>query len=195
MQCDVVVLGAGPGGYTAAFRAADLGKNVVLIERYPSLGGVCLNVGCIPSKALLHVAEVIHEAAALSDAGVGFGAPRFDFEKLRKHKTRPTALAPIWNIAGQALGMGTALLGDKAAHACTEAVETVIEQHYADQVTELRAMGEDELADLFDKFREEEVAHRDLAVDEGAREATAYPLLSAVIKSGCQVVIKIAERI
>lgn len=114
---------------------------------------------------------------------------------LRSHNTRPTALAPVWNIAGQALGIGTALLGDKAAHACTEAVETVIEQHYADQVTELRAMGEDELANLFDKFREEEVAHRDLAVDEGARDATAYPLLSAFIKSGCKVVIKIAERI
>jgi len=86
LHADVLVLGSGPGGYTAAFRAADLGKRVVLVERYPALGGVCLNVGCIPSKALLHVAEVIAEAAALADHGVVFGAPAFDFAKLRAHK-------------------------------------------------------------------------------------------------------------
>ncbi|MFS2317112.1 demethoxyubiquinone hydroxylase family protein [Maricaulis sp. D1M11] len=114
---------------------------------------------------------------------------------IMEHKARPTVLAPIWNIAGQALGAGTALMGEKAAHACTEAVETVIEAHYAGQVEELREMGEDELATLFDKFREEEVAHRDLAVEEGAREAAAYPLLSRFIQTGCKVVIKIAERI
>jgi len=80
------VLGAGPAGYTAAFRAADLGKRVVLVERYPALGGVCLNVGCIPSKALLHVAFAIGEAAALAEQGVSFGAPAIDFAKLRAHK-------------------------------------------------------------------------------------------------------------
>jgi dihydrolipoamide dehydrogenase len=82
----VVVLGSGPGGYTAAFRAADLGKEVVLIERYPSIGGVCLNVGCIPSKALLHVAEVINEAAHFSDYGVDFGKPKIQLDALRGHK-------------------------------------------------------------------------------------------------------------
>lgn len=87
-QADVVVIGAGPGGYTAAFRAADLGKRVVLIERDATLGGVCLNVGCIPSKALLHVAEVANEATTLGSAGVTFSAPRFDFEKLRQHKNK-----------------------------------------------------------------------------------------------------------
>jgi dihydrolipoamide dehydrogenase len=86
VQAEVVVLGAGPGGYTAAFRAADLGKKVVLIERYPTLGGVCLNVGCIPSKALLHVAKVIAEAAEMEHAGVAFGKPRIDLEKLRAWK-------------------------------------------------------------------------------------------------------------
>ncbi len=85
LRTEVLVLGAGPGGYTAAFRAADLGKQVVLVERYPTLGGVCLNVGCIPSKALLHVAEVVHEADALRQAGVAFGAPKIDFGALRKH--------------------------------------------------------------------------------------------------------------
>jgi dihydrolipoamide dehydrogenase len=86
IQAEVVVLGAGPGGYTAAFRAADLGKKTVLIERYPTLGGVCLNVGCIPSKALLHVAKVITEAEETAHAGVSFGKPNIDVAKLREWK-------------------------------------------------------------------------------------------------------------
>ncbi|HEY7760003.1 MAG TPA: dihydrolipoyl dehydrogenase [Burkholderiales bacterium] len=85
-HADVMVLGAGPGGYTAAFRAADLGKKVVLVERYPTLGGVCLNVGCIPSKALLHAAKVISEAEEMSHLGVQFGTPRIDLDKLRGWK-------------------------------------------------------------------------------------------------------------
>jgi dihydrolipoamide dehydrogenase len=83
---DVVVLGAGPGGYTAAFRAADLGLSVALVERNPTLGGVCLNVGCIPSKALLHAARVIEEAHAMADCGVQFGAPQIDVDRLRGWK-------------------------------------------------------------------------------------------------------------
>ena len=85
---DVVVLGAGPGGYTAAFRASDLGLNVALVERYPELGGVCLNVGCIPSKALLHTGKVIDEAAAMEQHGVSFGDPVIDLEKLRGFKNQ-----------------------------------------------------------------------------------------------------------
>ena len=85
---EVVVLGAGPGGYTAAFRAADLGMKVALIERWPQLGGVCLNVGCIPSKALLHAAKVIEEAEAMSSAGVHFGKPQIDAAKLREWKNK-----------------------------------------------------------------------------------------------------------
>jgi dihydrolipoamide dehydrogenase len=86
MQTEVVVLGSGPGGYTAAFRAADLGKKVILIERYDTIGGVCLNVGCIPSKALLHAAKVIDEAVIMSDHGVQFGKPKIDKDKLRDWK-------------------------------------------------------------------------------------------------------------
>ena len=86
IHAEVVVLGAGPGGYTAAFRAADLGKQVVLIERYPTLGGVCLNVGCIPSKALLHVAKVITEAGTIAHSGVTFGKPKIEIDKLRAWK-------------------------------------------------------------------------------------------------------------
>lgn len=86
LHAEVLVLGAGPGGYTAAFRAADLGKKVVLVERYPSLGGVCLNVGCIPSKALLHAAKVITEAEEMAEHGVSFSKPSIDIEKLRHWK-------------------------------------------------------------------------------------------------------------
>jgi len=91
IQTEVVVLGSGPGGYTAAFRAADLGKKVVMIERYPTLGGVCLNVGCIPSKALLHAAKVVDEAAEMSDRGVQFGQPKIDNKKLGDWKNSVVA--------------------------------------------------------------------------------------------------------
>jgi dihydrolipoamide dehydrogenase len=87
-RADVVVLGAGPGGYTAAFRAADLGKKVILIERYDDLGGVCLNVGCIPSKALLHAADVVNEAAEMAEMGITFGKPKIDLDKLRGGKDK-----------------------------------------------------------------------------------------------------------
>src|SRR2546426_3953893 len=88
LECDIVVLGAGPGGYSAAFRAADLGLKTVLVERYPTLGGVCLNVGCIPSKALLHTAAVIDAARDLADHGVTFGQPKLDLAKLRAFKDK-----------------------------------------------------------------------------------------------------------
>jgi dihydrolipoamide dehydrogenase len=88
IECKLVVLGSGPGGYTAAFRAADLGVDTVLVERYATLGGVCLNVGCIPSKALLHAAAVIEEAEAMAAHGVSFGKPKIDIDKLRGFKTK-----------------------------------------------------------------------------------------------------------
>jgi dihydrolipoamide dehydrogenase len=88
IECALVVLGAGPGGYSAAFRAADLGMDTVLVERYAILGGVCLNVGCIPSKALLHAADVIEQAAHASDYGVDFGKPRIALDKLRGYKDK-----------------------------------------------------------------------------------------------------------
>ena len=88
IETDMLVLGAGPGGYSAAFRSADLGLKTVLVERYAALGGVCLNVGCIPSKALLHVAAVMEEAAHMADCGVAFAAPKLDLDKLRAHKAK-----------------------------------------------------------------------------------------------------------
>jgi dihydrolipoamide dehydrogenase len=88
VECQMLVLGSGPGGYSAAFRSADLGMRTVLVERYATLGGVCLNVGCIPSKALLHIAGVMDEVTLLSEHGIGFGAPKIELEKLRAWKNK-----------------------------------------------------------------------------------------------------------
>jgi len=125
-----------------------------------------------------------HEADHLS---------RFD-ALLNERQVRPTLLAPVWRAAGFALGAGTALLGEKAAHACTEAVETVIEEHYAGQIAELATRDPDLAAEL-SQFRDEELAHKDIAVSEGAREAPGYTLLSAVIRAGCRAAIKISEKV
>jgi dihydrolipoamide dehydrogenase len=94
LDCDLLVLGAGPGGYSAAFRAADLGLKVIIVERYATLGGVCLNVGCIPSKALLHVAAVMDEVKHFDSLGVSFGEPVLDIAKLRTHKEKVAVTAP-----------------------------------------------------------------------------------------------------
>jgi dihydrolipoamide dehydrogenase len=102
-QCQLLVLGAGPGGYTAAFRGADLGLDTILVERYPQLGGVCLNVGCIPSKALLHAAEVIEEAKHASAYGVSFGDAKIDLDKLRAHKDKV-----VGQLTGGLAGMAKA---------------------------------------------------------------------------------------
>lgn len=113
---------------------------------------------------------------------------------LTDSRVRPTALTPVWRLAAFALGAGTALLGEKAAHACTEAVESVIEEHYAAQVAEL-ADREPALAAELSAFRDDEIAHRDDAVDRGAHEAPAYALLSAVIGAGCRAAIRISEKL
>ncbi|MHB1429380.1 MAG: dihydrolipoyl dehydrogenase [Rhodocyclaceae bacterium] len=103
IETEMLVLGAGPGGYSAAFRSADLGMQTVLVERYASLGGVCLNVGCIPSKALLHVAAVIEEAEHARVAGVSFAAPQVDIDKLRTHKEKV-----VGKLTGGLAGMAKA---------------------------------------------------------------------------------------
>lgn len=99
IKTQVVVLGGGPGGYSAAFRAADLGLDVVIVERYNVLGGVCLNVGCIPSKALLHLAKHIDDAKHLGDTGVAFAAPKIDLDKIREHKSK--VVSQLTNGLGQ----------------------------------------------------------------------------------------------
>jgi ubiquinone biosynthesis monooxygenase Coq7 len=109
---------------------------------------------------------------------------------LAERRVRPTLLAPLWRVAGFTLGAGTALLGEKAAHACTEAVETVIEEHYAGQIDEL-SKREPELAAELTRFRDDELAHKDRAVEEGARDAPGYPLLSEPVRR--QVVIPLGN--
>tara|TARA_R110000824_G_scaffold118960_2_gene271474 strand:+ start:94315 stop:94881 length:567 start_codon:yes stop_codon:yes gene_type:complete len=119
------------------------------------------------------------------------------FDKLVNERgVRPTAMNPIWHVAGFALGAATALLGEKAAHACTEAVESVIDEHYAAQVKRLDAIGEAErpLRDTIEQFRLEELEHRDEAIEKGAKDAPAYPLLSGAIKTACRLAIKISEK-
>jgi dihydrolipoamide dehydrogenase len=103
MECDILVLGAGPGGYSAAFRSADLGLTTVLVERYPTLGGVCLNVGCIPSKALLHTAAVMDEVKVMAAHGISYSAPQIDLAKLRSHKERV-----VGRLTGGLAGMAKA---------------------------------------------------------------------------------------
>jgi len=118
LECDVVVIGAGPGGYSAAFRAADLGMKTVLVERYPVLGGVCLNVGCIPSKALLHTAAIMDGARALASHGISFGEPKVDLAKLRDFKNKVVGkltggLASMAKMRKVTVMQGTATFLDK----------------------------------------------------------------------------------
>ena len=117
------------------------------------------------------------------------------FETLLSERgVRPSLLSPLWSVAGFALGAATALIGEAAAHACTEAVESVIEQHYAGQVQELAEV-EPDLAERLEGYRAEELAHHDKAIQSGARDAPGYGLLTAVIRAGCRAAIKTAERI
>lgn len=110
VTCQVMVLGSGPGGYTAAFRAADLGLKVVLVERYPTLGGVCLNVGCIPSKALLHTAKVITEAEETASHGLTFGKPAIDLDKLRNWKSNDVVNKLTGGLAQMAKARGVTVV-------------------------------------------------------------------------------------
>jgi len=113
---------------------------------------------------------------------------------LTERRVRPTAFTPLWRLAGFALGASTALLGEKAAHACTEAVESVIEDHYAGQIAEL-ATREPDLAAELSGFRDDELSHLHEAQAHGAREAPAYGVLTAVIRVGCRAAIKISEKL
>lgn len=138
-----------------------------------------------------------HEAMAADmaehEAGEQVHLDAFD-GILSQRQVRPTVFAPLWRVAGFALGAGTALLGEKAAHACTEAVESVIEEHYAEQIAEVSGR-EPALAAELARFRDDELEHRDHAVAQGARDAPGYPLLSAVVKAGCRAAIRLSEKL
>ncbi len=121
---------------------------------------------------------------------------RFD-QLIAEHGVRPTALAPVWSVAGYALGAVTALMGEKAAMACTAAVEEVIDQHYAQQAASLEKDGAANvtLRETIEQFRADEIQHRETAIEHGAEEAPGYRILSETIKAGCRLAIKLSERI
>ena len=178
-----------PGRGAVAARLAE----ILRVDHAGEMGAVAIYRG---QRAVLGQApghERIAGQLAEMEAHEAEHLARFD-RLLTDRQVRPTALAPFWRLAGFALGAGSALMGDKAAHACTEAVESVIEQHYAAQIVEL-ADREPALAAELAKFRDEELAHRDQAVEEGARDAPAYALLSAAIAAGCRAAIKISEKV
>ena len=136
-----------------------------------------------------HAARVIGEM----EAGEAEHLRTFD-RMIAERGVRPTIMAPVWRVAGFGLGAVTALMGERAAHACTEAVEDVIEDHYARQ-SECLGRDDPELKDVIDRFRQDEIGHKETAIDQGAREAPGYPVLSALIKFGCRAAIRISERI
>lgn len=136
-----------------------------------------------------------HAARLIADMEAGEQEHLRTFDRLiAERRVRPTVMAPVWRVAGFGLGAVTALMGEKAAHACTEAVEDVIEEHYRRQVDELENV-DPELHDVVERFRADEVAHKETAIDQGARTAPGYPVLSAVIKFGCRAAIRISEKI
>lgn len=141
----------------------------------------------IPSKQ--RTADLLREM----EEGEAHHLETFDRLLAERH-VRPTLLAPLWNAAGFGLGAATALMGEKAAMACTEAVEEIIEGHYADQAVELDGR-EPELAQSVRQFREDELGHKHTAEAEGAREAPGYGLLKSVIQAGCRVAIRLSERV
>ncbi|MGI8943791.1 MAG: demethoxyubiquinone hydroxylase family protein [Qipengyuania sp.] len=134
------------------------------------------------------------EIAGMAEQEAGHRA-KFDALMARRG-VRPTALQPFWDVAGFALGAGTALIGPEAAMACTAAVEEEIDRHYTQQLDELAESGADpELAGMIEEFREDERAHRDAALAAGAEKAPGYPLLSGLIRLGCRAAIRISERV
>lgn len=141
----------------------------------------------IVSKA--HAARII----AQMEAGEQEHLRTFD-RLIAERGVRPTAMAPVWRVAGFGLGAITALMGERAAHACTEAVEEVIEEHYGAQSRELADV-DPELKTVVDRFREDELAHKDTAIEQGARGAPGYAVLSTLIRVGCRAAIRISEKI
>jgi ubiquinone biosynthesis monooxygenase Coq7 len=180
---------ARPGAAAPSRRLAE----ILRVDHAGELGAVHIYRG---QRAVLDVAKGRERTAgqlAEMESHEADHLARFD-ALLNERQVRPTLLAPVWRAAGFALGAGTALLGEKAAHACTEAVETVIEEHYAGQIAELSSR-DPALAAELTQFRDDELAHKDIAVSEGAREAPGYRILSAAIRAGCRAAIRISEKV
>lgn len=170
-------------------------KEMLRVDHAGEYGAVAIYKGQQAIFGKNHKTREITAKLAEMEAEEQLHLDAFD-DLLNTHKVRPTALGPVWKAAGYGLGVVTALMGEKAAHACTEAVETVIEKHYAEQIEELDGQAEHaELRERFIKFREDELHHRDMAIEDGAKEAPGYGILSRVIKAGCHTAIRISEKI
>lgn len=136
-----------------------------------------------------------HAARVIADMEAGEQEHLQTFDRMIAERgVRPTLMAPLWRVMGFGLGAATALMGERAAHACTEAVEDVIEEHYGRQSQALAGV-DAELKGVVDKFREDEIGHKNTAIEQGARDAFGYSVLSAVIKMGCRAAIRISEKI
>ncbi|MET0546989.1 MAG: demethoxyubiquinone hydroxylase family protein [Caulobacterales bacterium] len=176
----------------AATQRARRKEEMIRVDHAGERGAVAIYAG---QRAIFERGRSTHQIAAQTaemEAGEKVHLQAFD-SMIRDGKARPTALMPIWDAAGFALGAATALLGEKAAHACTEAVENVIEEHYAAQLAEL-GDSDPELSAQLTEFRNDELAHRDFARENGAAEAPAYPLLTGVIKLGCRTAIALSQK-
>ena len=166
---------------------------ILRVDHAGELGAVAIYQGQRAVFAALDKPPAL--AAELEDMAAHEAVHLAAFDRLLTERgVRPTVLTPLWRLAGFALGAGTALMGEKAAHACTEAVESVIEQHYADQIDELQAR-EPVLARELSGYRDDELSHRDQAIAGGARDAPGYRVLSAVIGAGCRAAIRLAEKV
>lgn len=181
-----------PGRRAAGDTPPDIAA-MIRVDHAGELGAVRIYAGqravLGASPATARTAALVAHMAEQEDAHL----KTFD-TLIRSRGVRPTALTPLWHVAGYALGAVTALMGEKAAMACTEAVEEVIDDHYAQQ--EERLKGRDpELARTIAQFRADEIAHRDLAREEGAAEAAGYPVLKSAIKAGCRLAIRLSERL
>ena len=170
-------------------RPEDAVARMIRVDHAGEYGAARIYAGQL---AVLRASE--QGAAAARDAGTGAGASGSLLELIARRRVRPTALLPLWHLAGFALGAATAALGERAAMACTVAVEEVIDAHYAGQITDLED-SEAELRGTLEKFRDDELAHREIGLRHGAEQAPGYRLLSAAIKLGCKVAIGISERV
>lgn len=173
----------------------DTVEEIIRVDHAGEYGAVRIYAGQLAVFKYLAGKEETVEALKRMSKDEELHLARFN-DLVNERRVRPTAMAPIWHVAGFALGAATALMGEKAAHACTEAVETVIDEHYRGQIAKLEKMdAEPELRETIERFRQEEVQHRDEAVEKGAKEAAAYPLLSSVIRAGCRIAIKLSEKV
>jgi ubiquinone biosynthesis monooxygenase Coq7 len=160
------------------------------VDQAGEYGATCIYAGqmAVMGDRAPHSGEIAHMAEQEAEHRRKFDA------LLAERGVRPTALQPLWGAAGYALGAATALIGPKAAMACTAAIETEIDRHYTEQLEEL-GDSDPELADMIRDFRDDERAHKEAALAAGAEQAPAYPLLSGAIRLGCRLAIRIAERV